>query len=52
MGDYVHVYKNEQVGFCPGGGGGGGGGGLSYTLSNMAFDWLIKTEYFVIFRQQ
>ena len=22
-GDFVHVYKNEQGGFCPGGGGGG-----------------------------
>ena len=21
-GDFVHVYKNEQGGFCPGGGGG------------------------------
>ena len=24
-GDFVHVYKNEQGRFCPGGGGGGGG---------------------------
>ena len=58
-GDFVHIYKNEQGGFCPGGGGGGGGGGglCPYPISLLCYIFKyisceltgFRRRFFVVF---